>query len=109
MADPHDTATTYTAARLYDGTATDLIADGAVSVVGESIVYVGPAAGAPAGERVELGDATLLPGLIDTHVHLTFSASLNVVADYLADTDQLRLIRGVENARRALLSGVTTV
>jgi imidazolonepropionase-like amidohydrolase len=50
-----------------------------------------------------------MPGLIDMHVHLTFSGSEHVVDDYLSDSDELRLVRGVENARRALMAGVTTV
>jgi imidazolonepropionase-like amidohydrolase len=100
---------TYTAARLYDGLSDSIIPNAAVTISDETIAYVGEAAHVPAGERVELGDVTLLPGLIDMHVHLTFSASQHVVEDYLADSDELRLVRGVENARRALMAGVTTV
>lgn len=101
--------TTYTAARVYTGLTDGLIADGAVAVDGEKIVFVGPRADAPPGDLVELGDVTLLPGLIDMHVHLTFSAGEHVLDDYQADSDEIKLMRGVENARRALLAGVTTV
>lgn len=102
--------TTYTAARLYTGLDDAVLAPGAVSVADGTISYVGDPADAPqGGERVELGDVTLLPGLIDTHVHLTFSASDRVLEDYFDDSDELKLVRGVENARRALLAGVTTV
>jgi imidazolonepropionase-like amidohydrolase len=102
--------TTYTAARLYTGQSDQLIAPGAVTLDGDTIVYAGALADAPAaGQRVDLGDATLMPGLIDCHVHLTFSASAQMVEDYLADSDALKIMRGVENARRALLAGVTTV
>jgi imidazolonepropionase-like amidohydrolase len=101
---------TYTADRLYTALDEHVIAQGAVAVEGETIVYAGPAAGAPQdGEQVALGDVTLMPGLIDMHVHLTFSASERVVEDYLTDSHELRLMRGVENARRALMAGVTTV
>lgn len=101
--------TTYTADRLYTGLTDQLIAPGAVTIDGERIAFVGDPAGAPAGERVDLGDLTLMPGLIDVHVHLTFSASDRVLEDYAADSDAIKIIRGVENARRALLAGVTTV
>lgn len=102
--------TTYTAARLYTGLAETTLEHGAVTIAGETIVYAGEAAGAPAsGERVDLGDVTLMPGLIDMHVHLTLSASANPVADYLAESDALKLLRGAEHARRALIAGVTTV
>lgn len=52
---------------------------------------------------------TLLPGLIDAHVHLTFSAGPFITRDLLADDDATRLLRGVANARQALMAGVTTV
>lgn len=103
-------STTYTAARLYTALDDALVAPGAVTVAEGAIRYAGDPAGAPpGGDLVELGDVTMLPGLIDAHVHLTFSASERVVEDYLADSDELRLLRGAENARRALLAGVTTV
>jgi imidazolonepropionase-like amidohydrolase len=104
------TVTTYRAARLYTGLSETLIRDGAVTITGETIGYVGPVASAPAADQViDLGDVTLMPGLIDMHVHLTFSSSDHVVEDYLSDSDAMRLIRGVENARRALMAGLTTV
>jgi imidazolonepropionase-like amidohydrolase len=101
---------TYVAARIYTGLSDELIDNGAVTIDGAMITYVGPAAGAPrGGERVELGDVTLMPGLIDMHVHLTFSASDTVLEDYLTDSDELRLLRGADSARRAVLAGITTV
>jgi len=44
--------------------------DGTVAVDGSRIAYVGPRSGAPPGEDRELGDAILLPGLINAHTHL---------------------------------------
>jgi imidazolonepropionase-like amidohydrolase len=102
--------TTYTADRLYTALDEQIIAHGAVTIEHETIVYAGPAADAPTGgERVALGDLTLMPGLIDMHVHLTFSCSNDVLSDYLNDSDAMRLVRGVENARHAIMAGITTV
>ncbi|HJT89653.1 MAG TPA: hypothetical protein VJ732_17410 [Bryobacteraceae bacterium] len=56
------------AARLLDVEGGNLLAPGEVLVEGERIVEVGAAVRHPAGaERFDLGDATLLPGLIDAH------------------------------------------
>ncbi|HEV3364471.1 MAG TPA: amidohydrolase family protein [Acidimicrobiia bacterium] len=56
---------------------------------------------------VDLGDVTLLPGLIDAHVHLAFDASVyHKVADEDASTT---LARMRSNAARQLRAGVTTV
>jgi imidazolonepropionase-like amidohydrolase len=54
----------------------------------------------------------LLPGLINSHVHLTLSASQSAVADYLAERDQgvdALTARAVQNLRSAIGAGVTTV
>ncbi|HEX2171965.1 MAG TPA: amidohydrolase family protein, partial [Dehalococcoidia bacterium] len=52
---------------------------------------------------------TILPGLINVHGHLAFSAGEDPVGDMIADDDLRLMIRAVENARRALAAGVTTV
>src|SRR4051812_20609090 len=65
-----------TAARLYDGKSDTVQQPGRIVVDGDKIVGVGKAAQAPAGaETIDLGDATLMPGLFDVHTHLTFEAS----------------------------------
>ncbi len=104
------TTTTYTAARVYTALDEAVIAPGAVTITDGTISAVGDPADAPGGGTVvDLGDVTLMPGLIDMHVHLTFSASDRVLEDFLSDSDELRLLRAVENGRRALFAGVTTV
>lgn len=60
----------------------------------------------------DLGDATVLPGLIDTHVHVTLSAGPNheVVRRAVSEESDARLaLRGLANAQAHLASGVTTV
>jgi imidazolonepropionase-like amidohydrolase len=81
-------------------------------VRGDHIVSVGTAA-APAGARViDLGDATLLPGFIDAHTHLT----LELQKDYyrfiyngLMRFPAEQALYGAMYARRTLLAGFTTV
>ena len=102
------------AARLFDGTGGALVRDAAVVIVGDRITAVGPAArvAVPAGARVvDLGDATLLPGFVDMHVHIAG----RTLGDPRADGSSVRdlpaylTVRGVENARRTLMAGFTTI
>ncbi len=57
---------------------------------------------------IDLGNSYLMPGLINTHVHLEFSASSNPLQDFRQETVSQRLARAVGNARSMLKSGVTT-
>src|SRR5664279_5047473 len=73
---PADKTYVLKAARLFDGKSGALVTPGVVVVTGGKIVGVGTSAAVPPGaEVIELGDATLLPGFIDAHTHLTFPYS----------------------------------
>lgn len=104
---------TFVADRVWDGTSTQPIVRGFVSVENGTISAVGRAADLPEGEIAQdLGNATLLPGLINAHVHITFSASTTVVDDFLrektAGHDTL-MARARENLERSANVGVTTI
>ncbi len=81
-----------------------------VVVDGERIVAVGKAGDAvPAGAKViDLGERTLLPGLIDMHVHLTADPRLSGYRG-LEYTDTFWTVVGVANAKKTLEAGFTTV
>src|SRR5438876_12413731 len=71
------------AARLFDGTSDTLIQNATIVVEGKRIALVSPNAVIPPNARViDLGDATLLPGFIDAHVHLTEQAGDNWYLDH---------------------------
>ena len=97
------------AARLFDGST---VSDRPLVLVdGSTVVDVDTTGAAPPphAELVDLGDATLLPGLVDAHVHLALNASATPVA-HLADVDDEQLLGEMRSAaRRALAAGVTTV
>jgi imidazolonepropionase-like amidohydrolase len=102
------------AARVIDGTGAAPIANGVVVVTDDRIVAVGPEASVriPAGaRRIDLGDATLLPGFIDLHVHLIGRALEDAGASEQATRDYpgTAAIIGAEHARRTLLAGFTSV
>ena len=101
------------AARLFDGKSNAVVSPGVVVVTGGRIVAVGSSAAVPAGaEIVDLGDATLLPGFIDAHTHLSFPHSDDYKQDRLDSLQktipELALEASV-NARVTLMAGFTTV
>src|SRR5207253_5316887 len=60
------------AARLFDGKSRALVQNGIVLVQGDKIVHAGANVAIPADAQViDLGDATLSPGLMDAHTHIT--------------------------------------
>ena len=72
------------AARLYDGKSDTVVTPGVVVVSDGRIVGAGTRIDVPAGATViDLGDATLLPGLMDAHTHLSFESSLDWKQDQL--------------------------
>jgi imidazolonepropionase-like amidohydrolase len=94
--------------RLFDGTGARTLAHGSVLIEGERIVAVGTKLDAPGAERVDLPGATILPGLIDCHVHLS-DAGLPDATVQDRDPPSLRVLRMAEHARRTLEAGFTTV
>ncbi len=100
------------AARLIDGRSDRPRQGQAVLVVGERIQEVGPAdeLARKAGQAqvIDLGDATLLPGLIDNHTHVLLQGDITA-ADYdeqlLKESTPYRAIRATVAARTALMNG----
>ena len=106
-------ATVLKAAHLFDGKTGTLTSPGLVVVEGEKITAVGANAAIPAGAKViDLGDATLLPGFIDAHVHLTDEASDNPYRDFYEGMLRFPVEQSFyaeRNAHKTLAAGFTTV
>ncbi len=95
--------------RMIDGRGA-LLEPGAVLVDGERIVAVGPEAeAAEAGRVLYLGDATLLPGLIDLHTHLTDAVGVHWEDVLVTTTPGQAALHGAANALTTLRAGFTTV
>jgi imidazolonepropionase-like amidohydrolase len=101
------------AAHLFDGVSGRLSEPGLVVVRKGRIEAVGATAAVPAGARViDLGDATLLPGFIDAHVHLQDESTDNWYEDFyhgLMRAPAEQALKGAQDARVTLEAGVTTV
>lgn len=104
--------------RLIDGSGAAVLADAAVVINGAHIVKVVTRdvwrsdPDAAAYDVHEFPGGTILPGLIDGHVHLVLSAgtSSEAVLDEYMESDDLRLAAmAIENGHRCLSGGVTTV
>jgi imidazolonepropionase-like amidohydrolase len=99
------------AARLFDGKSDTLAQPGLIVISGDKIQSIGGQAPANA-TVIDLGDATLLPGFIDAHTHLTMDFNPDYNGERLIvltrpTTEQA--IRSTANARKTLMAGFTTV
>jgi imidazolonepropionase-like amidohydrolase len=101
------------AARLFDGTSDTIVRNGVVVVQGNRIVAAGANVDIPANAQViDLGDATLLPGLIDSHVHLTEQNEQNFYLNYfqtLMRHPAEQAILATTFARKTIDAGFTTI
>ena len=99
-----------TAPRVMTGDET--IIDGAVVLGGRTVDWAGPAVALPAEyrslPRTDYPAATIMPGLIDSHVHLAFDGGPNPAARMRAETDEQQLMLMLHSARQLLGVGVTT-
>jgi len=98
------------AARMFDGH--EIRTPGLVVVSGSRILGVGPGAPTPAGAQViDFGDATLSPGFIDAHTHLSgmYNADYRQnELDSLQQTVPEQTLRATENLKKTLAAGITT-
>ncbi len=75
----------------------------------EAIVPSSTLGDASGKKTYELGDVSLLPGLVEAHSHLHISPDLDGYANITTESDDRLVMRAVSAARKALLSGVTTM
>jgi imidazolonepropionase-like amidohydrolase len=97
------------AARLLDVVAGELREPGVLVVEGDRITSVGPDRLPDDAVVHDLGDATLLPGLMDMEVNLLMGGADYGLLAGVQDDSAVRVLRGVANARRTLRAGFTTV
>ena len=108
-----DQAIVLKAARLFDGKSKTLMLNGVVIVQGDKIADLGSNLPIPSDAKViDLGDATLSPGFMDAHTHLTLDFSGNYNERRLKELDQNvseHAIKATTWARDTVEAGFTTV
>lgn len=99
------------AGHLIDGVSRTARDHVSIIVDGGRIVDVVPGAAEPAAgdELIDLSDQTVLPGLMDMHVHLTYQFTPKSYLEEFTLNPSDAAIRAVSNARLTLLAGFTTV
>jgi imidazolonepropionase-like amidohydrolase len=99
---------------VFDGVSAAAHSGWIVVVSGNSITYAGPTDNSripPGAKRIDLAGTTLLPGLIDAHVHFFLHPYNEAPWDdqVLKESLALRIARATNHARNTLLAGFTTV
>ena len=99
-----------TARHVIDG-AGRMIDNGTVVVSGNRITSVGALPAGFRGRRIDLGDATIMPGLIDVHAHIVwyFNAQGRYHTSSDGETPAQGALAASGNAYETLMSGVTTL
>ena len=102
------------AARLIDGTGAPPVERGAVLVEGDLISAAGPEESVVPPEGADVteityDDKTVLPGLVDCHVHLIGIGDGRAGDELVTLPDEVLTLQAARNARAHLYSGVTTV
>jgi imidazolonepropionase-like amidohydrolase len=96
-------------ASLLDGTGAEPARGRAVVVEGGRIASVVDEARAPRGRRIDLSGCTLLPGLINSHVHLCLGAEADPVRALRDEPATMTALKMLLRARETVEAGVTTV
>lgn len=105
------TLTAIRAGHLVDVAAGKVVTDQVIVIADDRIREVGPASSVKIPEHatvIDLSDSTVLPGLVDTHTHLTSDPTEPPYHGYGISLPRVAL-KGAANARATLLAGVTTV
>ena len=102
------------AALLFDGSNGATQPDQAVWITDGRIRAVGPTPAIrqqapPDSQVIDLGDACLAPGLIDSHTHLSLAGDGRPYAAMFSESDEMMALIGAMNLRKHLAAGITTI
>ena len=114
MSNPNPQFTILKAARLVDGNGGPVAEQAAILLEGDSIKQIGTreTVQAPEGasvDEIDYGDATILPGLVDCHVHVIGIGDGRAGDELVTLPDEVLTVQAAQNVRKHLYSGVTTL
>ncbi len=95
--------------RLIDGTGTEPRDNIDVTIESGMITRVEPSTGSTTGDMLDLGNNTLMPGLINMHAHTVLPGDGSSFEAWMENPDEILLLTAFANGRTSLLSGVTTI
>jgi len=93
------------AARMIDVTTGQVIANPRIVVEGKQITAVNPASLPTGAKTIDLGDVTLLPGLMDAHTHLTGEIGPDMLLRPVTESEVDGAFRSARNGRTPLMGG----
>ena len=100
------------AARMFGGTSDSITRNAVIVIDGKRIAAISPASLPPNARIIDLGDVTLMPGFIDSHVHLTAESGDNWYLDYFQGIMRQpaeQALLATTYARKTIDAGFTTV
>lgn len=104
--------TAITGGRLIDGTGAPVIADSLLLIEADTITYAGPRAGQTVprdAEIIDAGGASVLPGLMDVHVHISLNAPSDLLREAISRPVGQVAFEIASNLRDTVAGGVTTI
>lgn len=99
---------------IIDGYQSDPIDNGLVIIVDDKIIYCGKMDNQliqqyENAETIDLNGKTLMPGMIDAHVHLTLEGEPSYLQSLIMEDAKLAVLKGANRAKDALRAGFTTI
>jgi imidazolonepropionase-like amidohydrolase len=99
---------------IIDGHRTEIIRDGMLVVKNEEITFAGRMnqerqKAYPNAKVIDLENKTVMPGMIDAHVHLTLAGEPSYLQSLIMEDAKFAVLKGAEHAKAALQAGFTTI